>query len=57
MPSTITEPLTARLRVDDVIALHEIALRDDTTVSTLIREIIAGNVPRIASDPLAAQAR
>lgn len=39
--SSVTEPAAARLRVEDVAALQEIASRLDTTVSTVIREVIA----------------
>ncbi len=49
MPSTVTEPLTARLRVDDVAALREVARRDGVTVSTLVRRLVWACLPLVAS--------
>lgn len=47
MPSTITEPVTARLKLADHEALRVVAHREGTTVSALISRLVATAVPRL----------
>jgi hypothetical protein len=47
MPSTITTPVSARLRPSDREALQSLAYRHQTTVSALIARLVSDALPQL----------
>lgn len=49
MSSTITEPVAARVGISDAAILREVAEREGTTVSDVVRRLVREAAPRLTA--------